>query len=301
MSKPDFFIVGAPRCGTTAMDDYLKQHPEIFMAALKESHFFAPDFQVPGSSFKSEEHYSALFSEVSNEKILGESSVGYLYSKVAPARIKEFNPQAKIIIMLRNPVEMIYSYHGWLLAEGFEKIRDFEAHLVAESERRQEGRSLQHVPVPLRLYRELGEFSPHVKRFFDLFGRRNVHVIIFDEFKADTARVYREACEFLGVRPDFQPTLQAVNSNRRARNQSLATYLTSLRNPQHHVFYGARHLLPQTWRRSIANKLRSFNIKTETRPEMSQALKKQLSAKFAPDLECLSGMLGLDLTHWSRR
>jgi hypothetical protein len=303
MRKPDFFIVGAPKCGTTAMDDYLRQHPEVFMAAAKEPHFFAPDLLTPHSRFKNEGDYLSLFSDAGDEKVLGESSVGYLYSNVAAARIKEFNPRAKIIIMLRNPVEMIYSYHSELLFQGFEEIKNFEAALAVEGERKR-GLSLpktRYVPRPLLFYRELAKFSPHVKRFFDLFGRQNVHVIIFDEFKADTARVYRETCKFLGVsldfQPNFRPDLRIINPNKRMRSRSLSKYL---RNPQHHIVRHAKALVPQTWRQSIARKLWSFNIKYEARPAMNSELQKQLGEEFAPDLERLSEILGFDLTYWSR-
>ncbi len=284
------------------MDTYLGQHPEIFMAAVKESHFFAPDFRAPEARF-SEEDYFALFSEARDERILGESSVGYLYSNVAAAQIKEFNPQAKIIIMLRNPVEMIHSYQSWLLAEGFEETKDFDADITGHGERNRIRfpPPRPDAPIPLRIYRKLGEFSPHVQRFFDLFGRRNIHVIIFDEFKADTERVYRETCEFLEVSSAFQLSFRVINSNRRARSEFLSRYLRSLRSPERNISYYVKYLVPQTWRRSVVQKLRDFNIKEEARPEMDFELQERLRAKSAPDVERLSEMLDLDLTHWSRR
>lgn len=303
MRKPDFFIVGAPKCGTTAMDDYLRQHPEVFMALTKESHFFATDFLPPNSRFKNEEDYLALFAGTGTEKVLGESSVGYLYSNVAAARIKAFNPQARIIIMLRNPVEMIYAYHSELLFQGFEEIANFDAALAVEDKRKL-GLCLpkkRYAARPLLCYRELAKFSPHVKRFFDHFDRRNIHVIIFDEFKGDIARVYRATCAFLGVNPDFQPNfhpnLRVINPNKRMRSQSLSRYL---KNHQRQVVRYVKYLVPRSLRRSITQRLWDFNIKYEARSAMNPELKKRLSAEFAPDLERLSEMLGLDLTYWSR-
>jgi hypothetical protein len=228
---------------------------------------------------------------------------GSLYSEVAAARIKAFNPEARIIIMLRNPVEMIYAYHSELLFQGFEEIESFEEALALES-RRKLGLCLpktRYVAGPLLCYRELGKFGAHLERFFSLFGRRNVHVIIFDEFKRDTARVYQETCAFLGVNTDFQPNWKpsagVINSNRRIRSLSLSRYL---RSPQRHVVRYVKTLVPQTLRRSIAQHLWSFNIKYEARPVMKLELKQQLSAEFAPDVERLSQMLGCDLTSWSR-
>jgi sulfotransferase family protein len=301
--KPDFFIVGAPKCGTTAMDDYLRQHPEVFMAVEKESHFFAPDFYGPQSRFRKEEDYLSLFQSACDEKVVGESSVGYLYSEMAAAGIKAFNPDARIIIMLRNPVEMIYAYHSELLFQGFEEIENFEEALALESQRKQ-GLCLpkaRYVAKPLLCYRELGKFGSYLERFFSLFGRRNVHVIIFDEFKRDTARVYCATCAFLGVSTDFQPnwrpSASVINSNRRTRSLSLSRYL---RKQQRGAVRYVKAIVPRTLRRSIARQLWSFNIKYEARPPMSLELKQRLSAEFAPDVERLSQMLGHDLTFWSR-
>ena len=303
MRKPDFFIVGAPKCGTTAMDNYLRQHPEVFMALEKESHFFASDFHRPEWRFEKEEDYLSLFSSACDERVLGESSVGYLYSEVAAERIKAFNPQARIIIMLRNPVDLIYSFHSELLFQGFEEIESFEEALALESKRRQ-GLCMpqaRFIARPLLLYRELGKFTSHVERFFELFNRRNVHVVIFDEFKKDTARAYREVCTFLGVNTDFQPNWRPgqgiINSNKRIRHQSLSRFL---KNPERKALGYVKALLPQPLRRSIARQLWSFNVKFEPRPAMSVELKKSLSAEFAPDVERLSQLLGRDLTHWSR-
>lgn len=285
------------------MDNYLRQHPEVFMALEKESHFFASDFHRPAWRFSKEEDYLSLFSDASEEKMLGESSVGYLYSEVAAERIKAFNPRARIIIMLRNPVDLIYSFHSELLFQGFEEVESFEEALALESKRKQ-GLCLpqaRFVARPLLLYRELGKFCAHVERFFELFNRENVHVIIFDEFKRDTARVYRELCGFLGVDTDFEPDWRPgqgiINSNKRIRNQSLAKYL---KNPERKAISYVKAILPQPLRRTLVRRLWSFNIKYEARPAMKLELKKRLSMDFAPDVERLSQLLGRDLTHWSR-
>src|SRR5882672_1680365 len=111
MRKPDCFIVGAPRCGTTAMYTYLGQHPEIFMSARKEPHFFGTDLSSP-ALVRDEQQYLSLFAKAQNEKRAGEASVFYLYSQRAAREIHAFCPSARIIIMLRNPVEMMYSLHS---------------------------------------------------------------------------------------------------------------------------------------------------------------------------------------------
>ena len=120
MRKPDFFIVGAPKGGTTAMNAYLGQHPEIFIAERKELHFFGTDLDFSSPRI-TQEQYLSCFSEVQNEKRVGETSVWYLYSKQAAVEIKKFCPSANIIIMLRNPVDMLYSQHSQFLYNGNER------------------------------------------------------------------------------------------------------------------------------------------------------------------------------------
>lgn len=135
MRKPDFFIVGAPRCGTTSRKIYLDKHPEIFMALGREPHFFGTDFYSP-SYILDERTYLSLFATANNEKRVGEKSVWYLSSKRATAEIKEFQTSASIIIILQNPVEMIYSFHNLLFNRGFEDLDDFKAALEAEEDRK---------------------------------------------------------------------------------------------------------------------------------------------------------------------
>ena len=136
MRKPDFFIVGAPKCGTTAMQYYLSQHPDIFLPE-KEMDFFGNDllFTHPRCTI---EQYLAHFDtpEAKFRRRVGEKSVFYLYSKRAAYEIRDFAGAADIIIMLRNPVDMLYSLHSHMLRTGGEEIEDFRAALEDESIRK---------------------------------------------------------------------------------------------------------------------------------------------------------------------
>ena len=117
--RPNLFIVGAPKCGTSSLHYHLSKHPEIYMSRYKEPHFFGKDLTRLNKIFyTNEKEYLSLFNIVKEEKIIGESSPQYLYSYSAPREIKEFNPESKIIILLRNPINMIYSYHSQLLYSG---------------------------------------------------------------------------------------------------------------------------------------------------------------------------------------
>jgi hypothetical protein len=296
MRKPDFFIVGAPRCGTTALHTYLGEHPEIFMSAEKEPHFFSTD--VPSSEFtRDEQKYLSLFAGARHEKRVGEASVFYLCSQRAATEIHAFCPSASIIIMLRDPIEMMYSLHRRHLFVGAETVGDFRAALAAEEERKRGGR-LPPKPYPVQplLYREMATYTPQVRRYLDVFGWRQVHVIIFDEFTSDTARVYRETCEFLGVSPDFRPEFPVVNADQRLRSKTLRNVLLS---PPTSLVRGlARAVVPRPFRHRLYSGLKSFAVVDAQRPPLDAQLRRQLQAEFAPEVEQLSALLKRDLRHW---
>src|SRR5947207_13310329 len=130
MRRPDFFIVGAPKCGTTAMHQFLAQHPEVFLAP-KEVHFFGADLHLE-NDVQDLSTYLELFADAKNEFRVGEASVWYLYSRHAAKEIKQFSAGSRIIIQLRNPVDMVHSLHSQLLFSGVEDIQDFESALRAE-------------------------------------------------------------------------------------------------------------------------------------------------------------------------
>jgi sulfotransferase family protein len=296
MRKPDFFIVGAPRCGTTAMYTYLRQHPDIFMSARKESHFFGTDISSLALD-RDEQKYLALFAGAQHEKRVGEASVFYLSSRRAAREIHAFCPSASIVIMLRNPVDMMYSLHSFNLFMGAETISDFRTALMVEEERK---RGLQLpaklYPVKPLLYREVATYRPQIQRYLDVFGGQSVHVILFDDFTNATARVYREICEFLGVSPDFQPEFPVVNANKRVRSQAVRNVLRS--PPSGLGRRLVKAMLPWPVRQRLFKGLRHFNVVDERRRPLNPHLRRQLQAEFAPEVEQLSRLLRRDLRHW---
>ena len=131
MRKPDFFIVGAPKCGTTAMYQWLDAHPEVFVP-VKEIHYFGADLDHRRPEV-SAERYNGLFEPASTaHKAVGDVGVWYLMSETAAQEIHAYNPDARIIIMLRRPAQMLYSLHSQLLYSGEEDIADFGEALAAE-------------------------------------------------------------------------------------------------------------------------------------------------------------------------
>jgi glycosyltransferase involved in cell wall biosynthesis len=288
--KPDFFIVGAPRCGTTALFTYLRSHPEILMSSRKEPHYFAPDVGYPGR-VEGLEDYLKCFAGEKGEKRVGEASTSYLRSNCAAEKIKEFNPTAQIIIMLRDPVETLYSFFS-LSVHGVDGLQArFKAGLEQETRPKPNGSSF---PPPLR---SVVRFAEQVEKYFRVFGRKNVHIIIFDDFKSDAAGVYRETLRFLGVSTDHRPTFQLVNANRNIRSQ---TFLHLLRYRPPLLRRVARALLPFSTRVGIWGSLLRLNSAQKPRPPMDLELRRQLQKEFEQEVEQLSRLLGRDLTAWCK-
>lgn len=294
---PNFFIVGAPKCGTTAMHIYLRQHPEIFMPEKKESHFFGSDLNSQ-YFIRDRGKYLSLFSEAKDVKRIGEASVWYLYSKQAAYEIKEFSPSASIIIMLRNPVDMLYAQHSQFLYNGNENIASFEDALNAEKDRMAGLRIPPNVHfVESLFYRETAKYTEQVRRYLRVFGRENVYVIIYDDFKNNTEKTYRETLCFLDVTEDFQPEFKVINTNKRLRSENLRNFL---QNPPAILKSLGKALIPHMIYHKLVGKLRFLNIQYEPRQPMDAELRSRLQAEFVPEVEQLSELLGRDLTHWCK-
>ncbi len=292
-NRPNFFIVGAPKCGTTSMYAYLSSHPDIFFPQVKEPHHFGSDIYSP-LYVRDRDEYLNLFSDCCGEAVVGEASVWYLYSKRAAAEIREFCSDAKILIMLRNPVEMVYSYHSQRLAWGNEDIRDFAQALDAEGERKNGQRLPVHNPYPVDglYYSEIAKYSVQVKRYFDVFGRDNVHVILFDDFKQKTAGVYRDTLQFLNVDTEYRPEFVVENPNRSRRSMLLHNLLYHA--PGNLISVG-KLVVPGVLRKPLWRLLAKANTSYEQRPGISDVLKRRLSENYREDVLKLSGVIGRDL------
>ncbi len=306
--KPNFFIVGAAKCGTTSLHEYLRHHPEVFMCAgtsplvtsktVKEPYYFGRDLEIADYwTIRDRDQYLSLFAEAGDAKRVGEASVWSLLSTQAAREIKAFDPDAKIIVMLRNPVDMMYSLHGQFLFSGNEDIDDFEQALETQEPRRKGHRipPTAHFPGGLQ-YTEVATLSPQVQRYFDVFGRDAVHVIIFDDFIADTAHEYEKTLRFLGVDPGFEPGFEVKNAARNRRNLQVRRFLKT--RPQLGAWLGRN--VPLSWRRGVGNVLFKV-LKQSNRPKhMAPDLRQKLIKQFQPEVQRLSDLLGRDLTHWSR-
>lgn len=296
MKGPEFFIVGAPKCGTTAMQEYLRQHPDIFMPDMKEIHHFADDLLKHDDPFLDRDRYLSLFAGAHEHQLIGEASVYHLFSRNAARNIKSFCPNAKIIIILRNPVDMLYSRHAQLVYNGAEDILDFEASLAAEEKRRNGELIPKNIRIEKKLlHREVVKFAAQVKRYFDMFGRDKVQVIIYDDLRKDTAKVYQETLGFLNVNDSFRPDFKVINPNKRVRTRTLQHVL---KTPPSLIRIAGKLLLPQSCRNLLLNGLKKLNTQFVPRQPMSPELRRRLQKEFTPEIKNLSELLGRDLTHW---
>jgi hypothetical protein len=293
--RPDFFIVGAPKCGTTAMSKYLGRHPQIFMPVAKELHYFGPDLDFLRRRPTTAE-YLAAFAGAGNAKRAGEASIGYLYSTRAPAEILEFSPAADILIMLRDPIEMVQSQHAQMLFMGQDEIEDLELALAAEPERAMGRRIPPACTAPYLLrYTWMAEYADHVERYLAAFGRDHVHVTLFDDFRHDTATAYADVVRFLGCDPAFAPAFPVVNQRKSARSLKLQRLV---RDPPAILRSAARRLLPLGARVRSRNALYRLNTRPAYLSPISEALRAQLRVEFAPGVRRLSDLIERDLSGW---
>ncbi|MGH7797296.1 MAG: sulfotransferase [Candidatus Binatia bacterium] len=300
MRRPDFFLVGAHKCGTTAMMDCLKQHPEVFVpAARKELDFFGSDLPFKRRRL-SEEEYLAFFARATTERRAGESSPWYLYSTHAALEIKAFSPSARILIMLRSPVDMMYYLHSQRVYNGNEDIEDFETALAAEEER------LRGLRLPQKasddfgcFYRDVARYSKQVERYFTVFGKDHVHVILTEAFARHPGPIYRGVCRFLDVDWTFQPVFRILNSRKRIRSEALRNLLRRP-HPTSDWLFRALQLRPDR-NGGYKGWLRRLNSTSRALRPLDGALRERLQLEFEPEVRRLGELLGRDLSHWCAR
>jgi sulfotransferase family protein len=217
---PNLFIVGAPKCGTTAWVEYLRTHPDIFFPNSKEDCFFALD--LPRFRFiHSEAEYSKLFAESGGARIVGEASAMYLFSEAAAKAIRDYNAKAKILIFLREQEEFLPSLHNQFLREFSEEIEDFET-VWRLSGRRPPETVPQSCLEPRTLdYAAMGRFSGQVERYLSAFPADQVRVIRFRDWIADPRTTYLGILDFLGLDDDGRSEFPRINQGVTYRSRRL--------------------------------------------------------------------------------
>lgn len=297
LTKPNVFLVGAAKCGTTSLTQYLAPHPDVFLCNPRETFHFCTDLDVhPGMQVPDRQEYINLFRKAENRGARIDGSVWHIYSKTAARAIKEFAPDAKIIIMLRNPIDVMWSLHGWYLYTAAEDILDFREALEAQDDRRA-GRRIPKDTVCRQtlLYTDVATFSPQVERYFDTFDRDRVKVILFDDFIADTPGEFRRILEFLEIDPEFQVDFTVHGAASEIRNPSVKILFRKHR----WLRTSLGRVVPERVRGAMGKTLAAVKPKAQQRQKrMDPELRRTLLNEFKPEIERLGRLLDRDLSHW---
>ena len=298
MTMPNFLIIGSAKSGSTALYRYLKQHPQIFMSAVKEPSFFALegeklDFRAPSGKppyinkygVNHIKEYRRLFRKVEDEKAVGEASIMYLSDAKAPERIRHHIPHAKLIAILRNPVDIAYTCFIMDLHIGLEPFSEFRDAL------RDEERRIQSKCFGGK-YVQIGFHHRHLTRYLSLFSRDQMRIYLYDEFVASSETVVKDVFRFLDVDSTFVPDMSIrENVSGFPRNKALHLLLSRRGNP---LIPYISPFMPHGMRRLFMN-VRNRNL---AKPRLSPQLRKELIEVFRPDILRLQELTDRDLSKW---
>jgi hypothetical protein len=295
---PNFFIVGAARSGTTAMFRYLSRHPEVFMSHQKEPAFFGSDLTKTPNEFAVLERqaYLDLFRKSAGFPVRGEGSVLYLFSKKAAQEIHEFNSAARILIILRNPIDMLHSYHGQMHWIGHEDIADFEEAYAAESDRRRGQRVPKNALVPEALYySEIAMFAPQVERYLRTFPREQVHIVLYDDLAKSSEECYFSVLDFLGIRRVILDKYGIRNPYKAPRSTAFAGMV---QRPPGIIRFFLDRLPPYVRRAMLEKTLMLLNTRRVARAPLRPEFRRRLSEQLAPGIRDLERLIDRDLSLW---
>ena len=285
--KVDFFIVGAPKAGTTSLYKYLNQHQDVVMSSVKEPNYFSKeelesqDLYYASKNITDEKDYHSLFQANGEKKKLGEASVSYLFYPKVSKRIFTYNKDAKIIIILRNPVDRAYSHYKMDFRLGFVK-RDFEDLVLNNN---QEG-SLFY-----QQYIDLGLYHLQVKSYIDEFGSTNVCVMFYEDLKKDRATFVNNIFSFLNLKSDSNIIFNLKYNKSKLPSNNFMRYLYSI------------SLVRKTASFLFNERLINFinkNFFRESNQEIESKVRHKLNQVFLNDIFMLEKLLNKDLSSWRK-
>ena len=296
-------IAGAPRSGTTAMVRYLGAHPAICASQPKETHFFlaadSADDVVRSRANYRRNHFPDLASE---HEILLDGSISYLYRPDAAARALSVFPEARFLVMLRNPVDLVHSYHSRLLFYRQETEADLNRAWNLQDARRNGEQIPWTCSDPKMLeYREVGSLGRNLAAFLDTVGRDRCLWMFFDEFLADPLSSYRQVLTFAGLPYDGR-TAFPRKAPHRAYRSKLLQYVNSGAflmpflpvNPKSTALYGRLARLTRPLRR----RLRLMNASHKPRDQLDNATRTMLTQAFDEDIAILERLTNRSLAAW---
>jgi hypothetical protein len=290
MKKTNFFIIGAPRSGTTALSEYLSGHPHVFFSEPKEPHFFNEDFaNRPTTNMRD---YLRCFEGATEEHTaVGEGSVFYLRSEMAVSNILLFQPDARFIVMLRNPIDLVYSLHSRAVYGLNEDVTNFSEAWYLQDVRKQ-GRHLPILSVEPKvfLYGEMCLLGSQMERLYRTVSSERVKVIFLEDFVIDTRAAYEDTLAFLGLESDGRINFPPINTN---------TSYSSFRVEKalRHV-YVLKRKLGISGGLGIGKWIRTTNADVRPREPMDPEIMPELKRFFEQDVIKLANVTGRNLDHW---
>jgi hypothetical protein len=289
MRKPNFFIVGHTRSGTSSLLYQLKQHPDVFIIHTGTGQLHSLfGYYLP--LIKSEKEYLRLFSDAKNEKCVGEKNTDNVMCEESAPKIKKYYPDAKIIICLRNPIDVMYSKHSMTVLLTMESLTDFKEALEAGPEREKVNKENPGTYDEDLLYRKIVRYPEQIKRYFDLFGKNKIHIRILDDVIKDELLAFKKTCEFLEIDSNFKPIIEHKNISRRYRIRYLQSLAKKMEGTK------TRKILSQI--PGIQKSYNFVNLPQMKRSPLESNFKEKLCKEFEPEVKELSDMLGRDLSFW---
>jgi hypothetical protein len=288
---PNFLIVGAEKCGTTSLYQYFKQHPDVYLPAKKELHYFSYDLigknaGGPGSAnvlawaCATREEYESHYRGIGSYAAVGEVSPSYFYFSQISERIRSELGRPKIIIMLRNPIQKAHSQYMHLVRDNKETLPFFDA-LMAEEDRIEAGWG------PLWRYSESSLYAARIAKYIEVFGEEHIKIGLFDELSNSPRTLINDMFEFIGVAPHARiDTSRTYNRSGRPRSRLLANFLAK-RNP---VTAAARRWVPEQTRDRIKHIM--LNLNTGQKDTIDERSRAYLRERFAADVGELEQILG---------
>ncbi|HIG32124.1 MAG TPA: sulfotransferase [Flavobacteriales bacterium] len=286
--KVDFFIVGAPKAGTTSLYHYLNEHPQIEMSLQKEPDYFSDAaIQKQGiyygkNRIDTEEKYNTLFNTQKKDVIFGEGSVSYLFYPNVAQDIKAYNPIAKIIIMLRNPIDRAFSHY----------LMDYRLGLVSDSFEDIINKKSKHKNAHLfyQQYIKVGEYATQLKRYFDVFDKENILLIDYEDFKSDVVGTVDLVYSFLNVSAEFVADLNKKHNTFTMPKNKLIRFMYS--------FVVIRNILSFIFPKSMVKAVRLILFRKNKKPKLLEETSNQLKHYFSNDVRLLESIIGKDYSKW---
>jgi hypothetical protein len=306
---PDFFVVGHPKSGTTALYEMLKRHPQIYMPPGKEPWFFAKELLVdtpprPSGTPHTLDEYKEWFAAATPDQLVGEASALYLWSRSAPEGIVEARPDARIIAIVREPAAFLCSLHLQFVQTYVETEPDFRKAMSLEDARREGKRTARHAYWPQALmYSDYVRYVDQLRRYHAVFPPEQVLVLVYDDFRNDNEATLRRVLNFLGVEDEFPIQTTEANPTVRVRSHRMHELLHAL-----HVGHGPvsravkasiKAVTPRGLRRKVVFGAQRRLVFAEPLPPDEEFMT-ELRRRFKPEVAALSDYLGRDLMSlWS--